>query len=116
MKAVLPFCEDITDFLSLLTKAMRPEVLRLVKRSTHGTCKLLTNELFSLPLPIPPLAEQRRILAKVDELFSVVDRLETQLAAARHGRSRLLESVLRRALAGSAEQATVKAHAAISRA
>jgi len=58
----------------------------------------------------------RDILKKVDGLFSVIDRLETQLAAARHGRSRLLESVIRRALAGSAEQATVEAHAAISRA
>jgi hypothetical protein len=34
----------------------------------------------ALPL-IPPLAEQRRIVAKVDQLKHLVDQLETQLAA-----------------------------------
>lgn len=33
--------------------------------------------------PLPPLAEQRRIVAKVEQLMALVDALETQLAAAR---------------------------------
>ena len=49
----------IIDFMFLVQR-MKPDILRLVQRSTHGTCKLLTDDLFSLPLPIPPLAEQRR--------------------------------------------------------
>ena len=36
-----------------------------------------------LPIPLPPLAEQRRIVAKVDQLIALVDELETQLAASR---------------------------------
>ena len=36
MKAVRPFREDLADFLLLLLKAMKPDVLPLVKRSTHG--------------------------------------------------------------------------------
>jgi type I restriction enzyme S subunit len=98
MKAIVPFRPDLIRFLLLLTKGLKPEVLRLVLRSTHGTCKLLTDDLFSLPIPIPPLAEQCRIVAKVYELMALCDRLETQLTTAETETSRLLESVLYHAL------------------
>jgi type I restriction enzyme S subunit len=101
MKAIVPFRPDLIRFLVLLTKGLKPEVLRLVLRSTHGTCKLLTDDLFSLPIPIPPLAEQCRVIAKVDELMAVCDRLETQLTTAQTGASHLLEAVLHQALGSS---------------
>jgi type I restriction enzyme S subunit len=44
--------------------------------------------------PLPPLAEQRRIVAKVDELMALVDALETQLATARERAGKLLEAVV----------------------
>jgi type I restriction enzyme S subunit len=53
-----------------------------------------------LPIPIPPLAEQHRIVAKVDELMALCDRLEASLAAADETRSRLLEALLADALVG----------------
>ena len=99
MKAIVPFRADLISFLVLLTKGLKPEVLRLVLRSTHGTCKLLTDDLFSLPIPIPPLAEQRRMLAKVNELMAICDRLEATLSAKRSGTGRLLEAVLHFTLA-----------------
>ena len=98
MKAIVPFRPDLIRFLALLTKGLKPEVLRLVLRSTHGTCKLLTDDLFSLPIPIPPLAEQFRIVTRVDELMTLCDGLETQLTTAQTETSRLLEAVLHNAL------------------
>lgn len=52
-----------------------------------------------LPFPIPPLAEQRRIVAKVDALMALCDRLEAALTTADTTRTRLLEALLHEALA-----------------
>jgi len=50
-------------------------------------------------VPLPPLAEQRHIVAKVDELMALCDRLEASLATAGDTRRRLLDSLLVEALA-----------------
>jgi type I restriction enzyme S subunit len=47
-----------------------------------------------IPIPIPPLAEQKRIVAKVDELMALVDQLEQQLANSRTLGQQLLEAVV----------------------
>lgn len=51
-----------------------------------------------MAIPVPPLAEQRRIVAKVDELMALCDRLEGQLSIAQTESSRLLEAILNQAL------------------
>jgi type I restriction enzyme, S subunit len=48
----------------------------------------------AMPFPLPPLAEQRRIVAKVDALMALVDRLETQLAASRATAAKLLDAIV----------------------
>lgn len=50
------------------------------------------------PIPVPPLAEQRRIAAKVDELMKLCDQLEISLSEGEKTRSKLLETVLGEAL------------------
>jgi type I restriction enzyme S subunit len=71
----------------------------LVERA-YGAGKpgLNLDNIRSLPIPLPPVPEQRRILAKVDELMAVCDQLEEHLANNRIETSRLLESVLHHAL------------------
>jgi type I restriction enzyme S subunit len=49
-------------------------------------------------VPLPPLAEQQRIVARVDELMALCDQLEASLTTAQTEASRLLESVLHNAL------------------
>jgi type I restriction enzyme S subunit len=60
--------------------------------------EILTSVLISLP----PLAEQHRIVAKVDELMALCDRLEASLAAGDDIRRRLLDALLHEALASTA--------------
>lgn len=49
-------------------------------------------------LPLPPLAEQHRIVAKVDELMALCNQLEAQLTTTKTDSRRLLEAVLSDAL------------------
>ncbi len=51
-----------------------------------------------LQVPVPPLPEQKRIVAKVNELMALCDQLEKQLTDIQTVRRRLLEAVLHEAL------------------
>ena len=66
-----------------------------------------------LPIPLPPLAEQHRIVAKVDDLMALCDQLEQQLIQAEQQRKRLLEAVLAEALGGRLTTEQEESHAAI---
>ena len=68
-------------------------------KKTTNLASINMTQLRSCPLPLPPLAEQHRIVAKVDALITLCDRLEAALAAADTTRQRLLESLLHEALA-----------------
>ena len=54
-------------------------------------------------IPLPPLAEQHRIVAKVDELMALCDQLEAQLTTTEADSHHLLEAVLHEALAPALE-------------
>jgi type I restriction enzyme S subunit len=59
-----------------------------------GVKHLHLDILRGLELALPPLAEQRRIVAKVEQLMALVDALETQLAASRATAAKLLEALV----------------------
>ena len=59
-----------------------------------------------ITVPLPPLVEQHRIVAKVNELMALCDRMETGLATADVTRTRLLDSLLVDALASAAYEAS----------
>jgi len=68
----------------------------LFKNSTGSAIPNLkgVSELKKLPLPIPPLAEQERIVKRLEQLLGWCDALEAQLAESARVRGRLVESVL----------------------
>jgi len=53
-----------------------------------------TQSVAQLTVALPPLAEQRRIVSKVEQLMALVDALETQLADSREKGQKLLEAVV----------------------
>jgi type I restriction enzyme, S subunit len=52
----------------------------------------------ALLIPLPPLAEQHRIVAKVEELMALCDQLEASLAASDETRSQVLDALFGEAL------------------
>ena len=56
-----------------------------------------------LLVPLPPLAEQHRIVAKVDALMALCDQLEASLTPTAAARRRLLDALLAEALTLDAE-------------
>lgn len=71
-----------------------------VASSTSGLYTLSVSKIGSLELPLPPLPEQRRIVARIEELFS---RLDAGVAALRHAKAQLQryrQSVLAAAVTG----------------
>jgi type I restriction enzyme S subunit len=72
-----------------------PFLIQAVKTDTRVAMpKINQTELNAIAVPVPPLDEQRRIVAKVDQLMALVDKLETQLAESRSAAQKLLEALV----------------------
>jgi type I restriction enzyme S subunit len=81
----------------------------LEKNGTGVTAKgIKASKLKHLPIAVPPLAEQRRIVAKVDDLMALVDALETQLATSRTTAEKLMEAVVAELTRSGASYASIR--------
>jgi type I restriction enzyme, S subunit len=99
MKALVLKKPEMAEYILRVLKGIKPEMLKRVQRSSHGTCRLEGSDYSDFLIPIPPLAEQRRIVAKVDALMALCDRLESSLTVTASIRRRLLDALLAEALA-----------------
>jgi type I restriction enzyme S subunit len=82
--------EEFLQFIELHINAINLE--KYITGSAQP--KMNQAKMNSIPIALPPLAEQRRIVAKVDELMALVDALETQLAASRVTAANLLSALV----------------------
>ena len=89
----------VSAFLRLAseTDLVRDDV-ELFCATTVGNWGISASNVKEVRFPIPPLAEQHRIVAKVDELMALCDRLEASLTTSDQTRTRLLEATLTEAL------------------
>jgi type I restriction enzyme S subunit len=93
-----PYGEINTRFLMFVLMSDLMQSL-IDAHATGLTAKgIKAAKLKPLPIPIAPLAEQHRIVAKVDELMALCDQLEAALEARECHRRDLLESLLHEAL------------------
>ena len=68
------------------------------KTKQVGVQKMALNRLSSTKIPLPPLAEQHRIVAKVDELMAICDQLKEKLQQSQETQVQLTDALIDRAL------------------
>ena len=89
-----PISIDPRFVMALLrTPTARSELIDSASQTTN-IANIGIGKLRPLLLAVPPLAEQHRIVAKVDELMALCDRLETQQADAASAHATLVKTLL----------------------
>ena len=84
---------EMSSYIRLLIMS-NPFQNQLLINATGMTAKgIKASKLKEIPVPIPPLAEQHRIVAKVDQLMSLCDTLEQQIDATTQKQIALLNAV-----------------------
>lgn len=83
---------DNARYFEYFMRTAKADLLEFAPATAQKNINL--NILSSVLIPLPPIAEQHRIVAKVDELMNLCDQLETHLATNQTNQSRLLEATL----------------------
>lgn len=101
IKALTPIAPLDARFVQLLLLGTERQILVEDVKTGTTVQSLVFEKLFSREFGLPPLAEQHRIVAKVDELMALCDRLEADQADAEAAHAQLVQALL-----GSLTQAT----------
>ena len=73
---------------------LSPIVQKIIKKSKNSTNDNISMDTInSFPIPLPPLAEQKRIVAKIEELLPYIDRYETAWSKLEQFNSRFPEDM-----------------------
>jgi len=96
-------CANYLISAYFLNMAMNAPLFRETEISPHlkqqcGQANVNGTILRNMKVPVPPAAEQHRIVAKVDELMALCDRLKADLAEARTQQERLATTLIESAL------------------
>ncbi|EOS8334995.1 restriction endonuclease subunit S [Vibrio vulnificus] len=88
------YCDFSPEFLRLVLKT--PYFIEYANSSTHGMNlpRMGTDKAREALIPLAPINEQHRIVAKVDELMALCDQLEQQTEASLDAHQVLVEALL----------------------
>ena len=95
--------EGVSDKFYLFYYLLAPDVRALLTakmKGTTGRLRLGVDALADLEIPLPPLAEQRRIVAKLEVLFTQLDAAVDSLKKAQVQLQRYRRSILKAAFEG----------------
>ena len=98
LKVLNPFLPGLERYLQIMLRGMTEFILSVLVKTGATVQSLKYDQFESQPIPLPPLAEQNRIVEQVGKLMTLCDRLETALRDQETVRSDLLDALLHQAL------------------
>lgn len=98
--AVIPVVPERTKWVQIVLSSPDSQSGILGRRTGIAQPVLNLGQVKQLPIPLPPLAEQRRIVAEVERRLSVVEELESVVSANLQRATRLRQSILQKAFTG----------------
>lgn len=82
MKAIVPDDDILPEYLAMMMRATNGELKSRVGTAGNSAGKLETHEWSSVEIPIPPLTEQRRLMARIEALTSRLEKARQARQAA----------------------------------
>ena len=111
-KSIVPYISDCSRFVALAMKGFAHEI---DEKAPGTTFKEVSGKIVAgVSFPLPPLAEQHRIVAKVDELMTLCDRLEAARMEREATRDQMATASLAHLNAPDPDPATFQNHAAFA--
>ena len=96
LKVLIPFLPEVSEYIRLMLRGHEAIILETLIKGGVTVQSLKYDEFEVHSFPLPPLAEQKRIVAKVDELMALCDELSSRQSAQREARGRLVAATLDR--------------------
>ena len=81
--SVLRICDGypaLPEYLNMYLQAVyQTGITKRMQTQTTGIHNLIFDQFLAIPIELPPLVEQRRIINKVNELFQILDNISAEL-------------------------------------
>lgn len=98
MKVIIPHIIKMNRFLQFMFWGLESTILKEYVKFGMTVHSLKYDEFSQMPIPLPPIKEQERIVQKVEELMQYCNELEASIKESELQNEKLLQQVLREAL------------------
>ncbi len=76
LKALQLFVPEMGEFVYCILKCFESTILFKYTKDGTTVNNIIFDDLLSMPVPLPPLAEQRRVVERIEQAFSALDTID----------------------------------------